>query len=115
MDVATIATRVLKANGKLLVIDGGFSRAYQPETGIAGYTLTFHSRGLELVQHQPFLSAEDAIENGDDIKSSTQIVELSSQRMYVKDTDIGKVLLAKIDNLKRLLFAYRNGFIKEVK
>ncbi|MBR2630474.1 MAG: fructose-1,6-bisphosphatase [Bacteroidaceae bacterium] len=105
----------IKANGKLLVIDGGFSRAYQPETGIAGYTLTFHSRGLELVQHQPFLSAEDAIENGDDIKSSTQIVELSSQRMYVKDTDRGKVLLAKIDNLKRLLFAYRNGFIKEVK
>lgn len=105
----------IKANGKLLVIDGGFSRAYQPETGIAGYTLTFHSRGLELVQHQPFLSAEDAIENGDDIKSSTQIVELSTQRMYVKDTDKGRTLLAKVDNLKRLLYAYRNGFIKEVK
>jgi fructose-1,6-bisphosphatase-3 len=105
----------IKANGKLLVIDGGFSRAYQPETGIAGYTLTFHSRGLDLVQHQPFRSAEDAIQNGDDIKSSTQIVELSSQRMYVKDTDKGKVLLAKVENLKRLLFAYRNGFIKEVR
>jgi len=105
----------IKANGKLLVIDGGFSRAYQPETGIAGYTLTFHSRGLELVQHQPFRSAEDAIQNGDDIKSSTQIVELSTQRMYVKDTDKGKILLAKVENLKRLLFAYRHGFIKEVK
>ena len=105
----------IKANGKLLVIDGGFSRAYQPETGIAGYTLTFHSRGLDLVQHQPFRSAEDAIQNGDDIKSSTQIVELSSQRMYVKDTDKGKVLLAKVENLKRLLYAYRNGFIKEIK
>ena len=105
----------IKANGKLLVIDGGFSRAYQPETGIAGYTLTFHSRGLELVQHQPFRSAEDAIQNGDDIKSSTQIVELSSQRMYVKDTDKGKVLRAKVENLKRLLFAYRHGFIKEIK
>lgn len=105
----------IKANGKLLVIDGGFSRAYQPETGIAGYTLTFHSRGLDLVQHEPFRSAEDAIQNGNDIKSSTQIVELSSQRMYVKDTDLGKVLRTKVDNLKRLLYAYRNGFIKEIK
>ena len=104
----------IKANGKLLVIDGGFSRAYQPETGIAGYTLTYHSRGLELVQHQPFHSTEEAIENGYDIKSSTQIVEMNSQRMYVKDTDKGKVLLAKVDNLKKLLYAYRNGFIKEV-
>lgn len=104
----------IKANGKLLVIDGGFSRAYQPETGIAGYTLTYHSRGLELVQHQPFHSTEEAIENGYDIKSSTQIVEMNSQRMYVKDTDKGKVLLTKVDNLKKLLYAYRNGFIKEV-
>ena len=105
----------IKAGGKLLVIDGGFSRAYQPETGIAGYTLTFHSRGLDLVQHEPFRSAEDAIQNGSDIKSSTQIVELSSERMYVKDTDKGKVLLAKVEDLKRLLYAYRNGFIKEHK
>ncbi len=105
----------IKANGKLLVIDGGFSRAYQPETGIAGYTLTFHSRGLDLVQHQPFHSTEEAIKNGDDIKSSNQIVELSSQRMYVKDTDKGKVLQAKVEDLKKLLYAYRNGFIKEIK
>lgn len=105
----------IKANGKLLVIDGGFSRAYQPETGIAGYTLTFHSRGFELVQHQPFHSTEEAIRNGDDIKSSNQIVELSSDRMYVKDTDKGKILLAKVENLKKLLYAYRNGFIKEIK
>lgn len=104
----------IKANGKLLVIDGGFSKAYQPETGIAGYTLTFHSRGLELVQHQPFLSTEEAIKNGEDVKSSTQIVEMNSRRMYVKDTDKGKILQAKVDNLKKLLFAYRNGFIKEV-
>lgn len=105
----------IKANGKLLVIDGGFSRAYQPETGIAGYTLTFHSRGFELVQHQPFLSTEEAIKNGNDIKSANQIVELSSKRMYVKDTDKGKILQAKVDNLKKLLYAYRNGFIKEIK
>lgn len=104
----------VRANGKLLVIDGGFSKAYQPETGIAGYTLTFHSRGLELVQHEPFHSTEEAINRGDDIKSTTQIVEMSSHRMYVKDTDKGKVLKTKVEDLKKLLFAYRNGFIKEI-
>lgn len=103
----------VKANGKLLVIDGGFSKAYQPKTGIAGYTLTYHSRGLELVQHQPFRSAQDVIKTGADIKSTTQIVELNSKRMYVKDTDKGKLIAAQIDNLKRLLIAYRNGYIKE--
>ncbi len=103
----------VKANGKLLVIDGGFSKAYQPTTGIAGYTLTYHSRGLELVQHQPFQSRERAIQTGEDIKSSTEIVEMSSQRMLVKDTDKGKELMAKVQDLKKLLFAYRNGFIKE--
>ena len=103
----------VKANGKLLVIDGGFSKAYQPKTGIAGYTLTYHSRGFDLVQHQPFHSAEEAIKNGDDIRSSTQIVEMNSKRMLVKDTDKGKILKAKINDLKKLLYAYRNGFIKE--
>ncbi len=104
----------IKANGKLLVIDGGFSKAYHPETGIAGYTLTYHSRGFDLVQHQPFLSTQEAILNGDDIKSSTQIVEMSSERMLVKDTDKGKMLTRKVNDLKKLLFAYRNGFIKEL-
>lgn len=104
----------IKANGKLMVIDGGFSKAYQPKTGIAGYTLTYHSRGLELVAHQPFLSSDEAIRTGADIKSSTQIVELNSQRIYVKDTDKGKLLSAKVENLKKLLFAYRNGFLKEI-
>lgn len=104
----------IKANGKLLVIDGGFSKAYQPKTGIAGYTLTYHSRGLELVAHQPFLNSSEAIKSGTDIKSSTQIVEMSSQRMYVKDTDKGKALISKVENLKKLLYAYRNGFIKEI-
>lgn len=104
----------IKANGKLLVIDGGFSKAYQPKTGIAGYTLTYHSRGLELVQHQPFQSAEHAIATGEDIKSATEIVEMNSQRMLVKDTDKGRVLKSKVTDLKKLLFAFRNGFIKEV-
>lgn len=102
----------IKANGKLLVIDGGFSKAYQPETGIAGYTLIFHSRGLELMQHQPFRSAEEAIKKGDDIKSAVQVVEMSEKRMYVKDTDKGKVIQAKVENLKKLLYAYRNGLLK---
>ena len=104
----------IKANGKLLVIDGGFSKAYQPKTGIAGYTLTYHSRGLELVAHQPFRSSRDAIEQGADIKGVTQIVELSKKRMLVKETDKGRVLAAKVEDLKKLLYAYRNGFIKEL-
>ena len=103
----------VKAGGKLLVIDGGFSKAYQPETGIAGYTLIFHSRGLQLTQHEPFQSAQKAIEEGIDIISTSFILELSSQRMMVRDTDIGKELETQIKDLKKLLTAYRNGFIKE--
>ena len=79
----------IKANGKLMVIDGGFSKAYHNETGIAGYTLVYHSRGFQLVQHEPFTSTEDAIQRGTDIKSTTQIVEMSNRRMLVADTDIG--------------------------
>jgi len=103
----------VKAGGKLLVIDGGFSKAYQPETGIAGYTLIFHSRGLQLTQHEPFQSAQKAIEEGIDIISTSFILELNSQRMMVRDTDIGKELETQIKDLKKLLIAYRNGFIKE--
>ena len=103
----------IKANGKMMVIDGGFSKAYQPETGIAGYTLVYHSRGFQLVQHEPFTSTQKAIEEGQDIKSTTQLVELSSQRMMVKDTDKGRELKIQIEDLKKLLVAYRTGFIKE--
>ena len=103
----------VKANGKMLVIDGGFSRAYQPETGIAGYTLVFHSRALQLVQHEPFESRQKAIEEGLDIKSNSFLVEFNSQRMLVKDTDKGKVLRKQIDVLKQLLAAYRLGVVKE--
>lgn len=105
----------IRANGKLLVIDGGFSKAYQPETGIAGYTLVFHSRGLQLVQHEPFTSIQRAVEEGMDIKSTIQIVEMSSKRMMVKDTDRGKELMQQIEDLKKLLYAYNNGLIKEKK
>lgn len=103
----------IKANGKLMVIDGGFSKAYHNETGIAGYTLVYHSRGFQLVQHEPFTSAEDAIQRGTDIKSTTQIVEMSNRRMLVADTDIGVELRKQIDDLEELLFAYRHGYIKE--
>ncbi len=97
----------------MMVIDGGFSKAYHSETGIAGYTLVYHSRGFQLVQHEPFTSMQKAIEEGQDIKSSTQIVEMSTQRMMVKDTDKGRELVTQINDLKKLLVAYRTGLIKE--
>ncbi len=105
----------IKANGKLMVIDGGFSEAYHKETGIAGYTLVYHSRGFQLVQHEPFTSAREAIEKGTDIKSTTQLVELSTHRMLVADTDKGDDLRSQIDDLRELLYAYRHGILKERK
>ena len=103
----------IKAGGRLMVIDGGFSEAYHSETGIAGYTLIYHSRGFQLVQHEPFTSTKDAILRGSDIKSTTQIVEMSAQRMLVADTDKGRELREQINDLKQLLHAYRHGIIKE--
>ena len=105
----------IKANGKLMVIDGGLSKAYRSTTGIAGYTLVFHSRGFDLVQHEPFSSPEEAIRKGSDIISSTTLVELSTQRLYVKDTDKGKELKAQADELRELLYSYRHGLLKEHK
>ena len=96
-----------------MVIDGGFSKAYHKTTGIAGYTLVFHSRGFQLVQHEPFSSAEDAVLNGTDIVSTTQIVELSQHRMRVRDTDKGAELQSQISELMELLVAFRHGLIKE--
>lgn len=103
----------IRADGKLMVIDGGFSKAYHDTTGIAGYTLVYHSRGLQLVQHEPFTSPEDAVQNGTDIKSSATLVELKKDRVLVRDTDKGEELQSQIDELKELLFAYRHGYIKE--
>ena len=103
----------IKANGRLMVIDGGFSEAYHKETGIAGYTLVYHSRGFQLVQHEPFMSAHDAIQRGIDIKSTTQLVELSAHRMLVADTDKGEELRSQITDLRELLYAYRHGILKE--
>ncbi len=103
----------IKANGKLMVIDGGFSQAYHKETGIAGYTLVYHSRSFALVQHEPFTSANDAIEKGTDIKSTTQIIETIAHRILVADTDKGKELNKQIADLKALLYAYSHGLLKE--
>ena len=103
----------IKASGKLMVIDGGFSEAYHNETGIAGYTLVYHSRGFQLVQHEPFMNAQDAIQRGLDIKSTTQLVELSAHRMLVADTDKGTELRSQIADLRELLYAYRHGILKE--
>lgn len=103
----------IKAGGRRLVIDGGFSKAYQGETGIAGYTLIFNSFGLQMVQHEPFESTEKAIEEGRDILSTKFVVEEVKQRVTVRDTDIGKELIKQIDDLDDLLVAFRQGLIKE--
>jgi len=103
----------IKADGKLMVIDGGFAKAYHDTTGIAGYTLVYHSRGFQLVQHAPFTSTSEAILNGTDIQSTTQIVEMMGHRAMVNDTDKGAELREQIADLERLLVAYRRGFIKE--
>lgn len=105
----------IKAGGRLMVIDGGFAKAYHDTTGIAGYTLVYHSRGFQLIQHEPFTSTKQAIQNGTDIKSSTQIVELTGHRMRVCDTDKGTQLKEQIAELRELLYAYRHGIIKENK
>ena len=103
----------IKADGRLMVIDGGFAKAYHDTTGIAGYTLVYHSRGFQLVQHAPFTSTEEAILDGTDIQSTTQIVEMMGHRAMVNDTDKGAILREQIADLEKLLVAYRRGFIKE--
>lgn len=101
----------IKASGKLLMIDGGLSKAYQETTGIAGYTLIFNSYGLVLVAHEKFSSTEDAISQETDLHSSEQIVE-KVERKRIKDTDIGRKLQDEIDDLNKLLCAYKSGIIK---
>ncbi len=105
----------VKANGKLIVIDGGLSKAYQKVTGIAGYTLIANSHGLTLTAHQPFVSQQEAISKRIDIESQRSILETSKQRIRVKDTDTGKKLQEQINNIKKLLIAYRSGDFPEIK
>ncbi|MDX1665552.1 MAG: fructose-1,6-bisphosphatase, partial [Candidatus Promineifilaceae bacterium] len=103
----------VKANGRLLVIDGGFSRAYQAQTGIAGYTLIFNSYGLLLASHLSFSSTQQAIEEGHELHSRTEILERNRVRLFVRDTDAGEAIQERIGALQHLLAAYRKGLIKE--
>lgn len=103
----------VKCGGRVLVIDGGFSRAYQKETGIAGYTLIFNSYGLILAAHEPFESTEAAIDKESDIHSEIIVVKRAVQRLRVGDTDVGRKLKEKIDDLEMLLAAYHTGRIAE--
>ncbi len=103
----------IKAGGRLMVIDGGFAKAYHKTTGIAGYTLVYHSRGFLLIQHEPFTSTREAIINETDIKSSTQIEVMTGKRVRVRDTDKGEILQRQVRELRELLYAYQHGIIKE--
>ena len=105
----------IKAGGKLLVIDGGLSRAYQPVTGIAGYTLIFTSHELNLVAHQPFESTASAISAEQDIHSVQSLVKQMPRRLLIDDTDEGEALRQRIDDLMALIAAYRSGVIKEAR
>ena len=103
----------VKCDGKALVIDGGFSRAYQKETGIAGYTLIYNSHGMILAAHDPFESTEAAIEKENDIHAKSMVVKRLTERKLVGDTDIGRDLKEQIKDLERLLVSYRDGRIAE--
>lgn len=99
----------VRAEGKLLVIDGGFCKSYHKTTGIAGYTLIFNSHGIRIKSHQPFQSVYAALTENKDIESKSELVETEKERLMVRDTDSGKKIKEDIDGLKMLLQAYRNG------
>ena len=103
----------VKGGGKLLVIDGGFSRAYQPTSGIAGYTLIFNSRHFRMVSHQPFAGRKEALRRNRDIENDSLIFETLEKRMKVSQTDEGVELRAQVDDLVRLMDAYRSGAVVE--
>ncbi len=103
----------VKGSGKLLVIDGGFSKAYQPTSGIAGYTLIFNSRHFRMVSHQPFAGRRNAIEKNNDIENASVIFEVLRERMRVSATDEGRELKLRVEDLLELLAAYRSGAVAE--
>lgn len=99
----------IKANGKLIVIDGGFCRAYQDKTGTAGYTLVYNSYGMRIVTHEPFAGIDNAIKSNKDILSTTKVFDTSENRIRVAQTDDGQTIRNRIEGLSMLLCAYRNG------
>ena len=103
----------IKGDGRLIVIDGGFCRAYQPTTGIAGYTLVYDSWGIHITAHEPFPGKETAIRDNKDILSTSMAFDRSENRIRIGETDIGHALQQTIDDLKELLAAFRRGDIKE--
>ena len=105
----------VRGGGKLIMIDGGFCRAYQQKTGIAGYTLFYNSYGIRLVSHEPFPGTADAIHYNKDILSTFVVFDTAARRITVDQTDVGAELKSKIDDLSSLLKAYRIGVIKEKK
>ena len=105
----------IKGGGRLVVIDGGFCRAYHEKTGIAGYTLVYSSRTMSLRTHQPFESAEKAVKDNLDIISQKNILETENHRILVEDTDEGEVLRERVHDLKQLVAAYQLGWITETR
>ncbi len=105
----------VRGNGKVFVIDGGFAKPYQKTTGIAGYTLIYNSYGFILVAHEPFESTEIAVKEEKDIHSTMVVKEDITTRILNRDTDLGKKLSKKIEDLKKLLYAYRNGIVNEIR
>ncbi len=103
----------IRAGGKLLVIDGGFCSGYHEKTGIAGYTLIYNSHGLRIKAHQPFETIYKALRENADIESESQLIETEKARVMVRDTDVGKGILADIEDLSQLLRCYRSGEMKE--
>ena len=103
----------IKGGGRLVVIDGGFCRAYHEKTGIAGYTLVYSSRTMSLRTHQPFVSAEKAVNENIDIVSQKNILETENHRILVEETDEGEILRERVHDLKQLVKAYQLGWIKE--
>lgn len=103
----------VRGGGKVIVIDGGFCRAYQKETGIAGYTMFYNSYGIRLVSHEPFAGRSDAVRSNKDILSTHVVFDTAQSRITVGETDIGKRLRSDIDDISALLDAYRDGTVKE--
>ena len=103
----------MKAGGKLLVIDGGFCKAYQKTTGIAGYTLIYNSACFRLVSHEPFVGRANAIRENQDIASTSVVFERLESRLKIAGTDVGRQLQEQIDDLMALVQAFRNGEIVE--
>ena len=103
----------IKGNGKLIVIDGGFCKAYQPTSGIAGYTLIFNSRNIRIVSHQPFAGRQEALFNNYDIANDSLVFERMEARMKISETDNGRILQEQVDDLRLLLLAYRTGAVTE--